>query len=190
MTTSEQSRCGWALEEPLRSYHDTEWGVPVHDDRTHFELLTLEGAQAGLSWVTVLRRREHYRRAFADFAPEEVARYSPAKIDELMANSGVIRHRAKLESTITNARAFLVLAEEFGTFDAFVWDFVGGAPILNSFTSLGEVPATTPLSVELSKELRRRGFSFMGPTSAYSYLQAGGLVMDHLTSCFRSKDLG
>lgn len=170
-------------------YHDIEWGVPVHDDRKHFELLVLEGAQAGLSWLTVLKRREAYRKAFSGFDPAAVARYSPRKVEALLKDTGIIRNRQKVESTVGNAAALLRVQEEAGSFDAYVWGFVGGSRVVNHWKSLGQVPATTPLSEALSRDLRQRGFRFVGPTICYSYLQSAGLVNDHLTGCFRFPEI-
>jgi DNA-3-methyladenine glycosylase I len=184
-----RQRCGWATGELMTPYHDAEWGVPVHDDRRHFEFLVLEGAQAGLSWLTILRRREGYRQAFCDFDPEAVARLGPADVDARLADPAIIRNRLKVESTVKNARAFLALAEERGSFDNYVWEFVGGSPILNSWRDMSELPAETDLSRALSKDLRSRGFSFVGPVVIYAHMQATGLVMDHLTSCFRWQEL-
>lgn len=179
-------RCPWAGSSELyRRYHDEEWGVPVHDDRRHFEFLVLEGAQAGLSWETILRKREGYRRAFAGFDPEAVAAFGEADVSRLLADPGIVRNRLKVASAIDNARAFLEVQRQHGSFDAFVWSFLGGAPIRNAWTSLREVPALTPVSSALSKELKRRGFRFIGPTVVYAYMQACGLVDDHLVSCFR-----
>ena len=173
----------------MEAYHDTEWGVPVHDDRRHFEFLVLEGAQAGLSWRTVLQRREGYRRAFAGFDPEKVARFSPARIEKLLADPGIIRNRAKVTSTVGNARAFLGVREEFGSFDAFIWSFLGGKTLVNAWRSLKEIPARTRESEALSKELVRRSFRFVGPTIVYSHMQACGLVNDHVVGCFRHGEL-
>jgi DNA-3-methyladenine glycosylase I len=183
-------RCPWASDALLAAYHDEEWGVPVHDDRRHFEMLTLEGAQAGLSWRTVLARRDGYRQAFASFEPAGVASFTPSLLEALLADPGVIRHRGKLESVVTNARAFVAVQEAEGGFDAYVWRFVDGRPVRNAFTTTAELPASTPLSAALSRDLRRRGFSFVGPTICYAYLQATGLVNDHLTSCHRWRALG
>lgn len=185
-------RCGWATgpDDLLRQYHDREWGVPVHDDRRHFEFLVLEGAQAGLSWSTILHRRENYRRVFAGFDPATVARFTPARIRSLLHDPGIIRNRRKIESTVGNARAFLRVQKEYGRFDAYVWPFVGDAPRTRRPQGGHEVPATSPESVALSKDLRRRGFGFVGPTIVYAYLQAAGLVNDHEARCFRSRDLG
>jgi DNA-3-methyladenine glycosylase I len=184
-----RTRCHWATGPWLAPYHDTEWGVPVHDDRRHSELLVLEGAQAGLSWLTVLKRRHGYRQAFADFDPAVVARFSPRKVEELLGDPGIIRHRHKIEATVGNANALLRVQEEMGSFDAFLRGFVGGRRVINRWTSPKQVPASTPLSVALSADLRRRGFRFVGPTICYSYLQAAGLVVDHLTGCFRYPEL-
>ena len=184
------TRCEWGGNDPeMVAYHDTEWGVPVHDDPTHFEFLVLEGAQAGLSWSTILHRRAGYRKAFAGFDPAKVARFTPARVEKLLADPGIIRNRAKVESAVRNARAFLAVAEEFGSFDAYVWGFVGGRPIVNSWRRIGQVPPTSPESEALSKDLRRRGFGFVGPTVCYAHLQATGLVNDHLVSCFRYAEL-
>ena len=174
----------------MEAYHDTEWGVPVHDDRRHFEFLVLEGAQAGLSWRTVLGRREGYRRAFAEFEPGKVARFTPAKVEKLLADPGIIRNRLKVEAAVGNARAFLAVQEEFGSFDAFIWPFVGGAPMIHARRTLADVPASTPESEALSRELLRRGFRFVGPTIVYAHLQACGLVNDHLVDCYRHAELG
>ena len=173
----------------MEAYHDTEWGVPVHDDRRHFEFLILEGAQAGLLWRTVLQRREGYRRAFAGCDPQKVARFSAARIEKLLADSGIIRNRAKVTSVVGNARAFLRVREEFGSFDAFIWSFLGGRTRVNAWRSLKDIPAQTPESEALSKELVRRGFRFVGPTIVYSHMQACGLVNDHLVSCSRHREL-
>jgi DNA-3-methyladenine glycosylase I len=179
-------RCWPHDDDPLMiAYHDEEWGVPVHDDRTHFEFLVLEGAQAGLSWRTVLRRRDGYRRAFAGFDPAEVARFTPARIAKLLQDTGIIRNRAKVESAVTNARAFLEVQDELGSFDALLWRFVGGKPKANRWTDLKQLPATSPESEAASKELVKRGFRFVGPTIVYAHMQACGLVNDHLVSCFR-----
>ncbi|HVB13695.1 MAG TPA: DNA-3-methyladenine glycosylase I [Candidatus Dormibacteraeota bacterium] len=182
-------RCPWATGPWLTPYHDSEWGVPVHDDRRHFELLVLEGAQAGLSWLTVLRRREGYRRAFADFEPEEVARFDSRRVLALLADPGIIRNRQKVQSAVGNAAALLTVQAEQGSFDNYIWRFVGGGQLVNRWTSPDQVPAHTPLAAALSADLRRRGFSFVGPTVCYSYLQAAGLVLDHLTGCFRFEEL-
>jgi len=179
-------RCPWCGTDPLYgAYHDEEWGTPVHDDRRLFEFLLLEGAQAGLSWITILRRREGYRRAFADFDARRVAGFGEAEVAHLMADAGIVRNRAKIASAINNARAFLAVQEEFGSFAAFQWDFVGGAPIVNAWRSLEEVPARTEVSDRLSKALKRRGFSFVGSTICYAHMQAVGMVNDHLVICHR-----
>jgi DNA-3-methyladenine glycosylase I len=185
-----QRRCWLGTPDPLmEAYHDTEWGVPIHDDRRHFEFLILEGAQAGLSWRTVLQRREGYRRAFAGFDPQKVARFTPARIEKLLADPGIIRNRAKVTSVVMNARAFLKVKREFGSFDAFIWSFLGGRTRVNGWRSLKEIPPQTPKSEALSKELVRRGFRFVGPTIIYSHMQACGLDNDHLVSCFRHREL-
>jgi DNA-3-methyladenine glycosylase I len=185
------TRCPWKTNDPLLlRYHDEEWGVPVHDDRLLFEYLVLGGAQAGLSWSTVLRKREAYRAAFDRFDPHRVARYDSARIEWLLANPGLIRNRNKLQSAVENARALLAVQEECGSFDQYVWDFVGGRPIQNAWPSLEEIPTKTPESVALSKDLRRRGFRFAGPTIVYAFMQAVGMVNDHVTTCFRHRELG
>jgi DNA-3-methyladenine glycosylase I len=171
------------------AYHDTEWGVPVHDDATHFEFLVLEGAQAGLSWSTILKRRGGYRKAFADFDAAKVARFTPARVEKLLLDPGIIRNRAKVEATVRNARAFLAVQDEFGSFDAYVWGFVGGRTIVNAWRRMGQLPAVSAESEALSKDLRRRGFGFVGPTIVYAHLQASGLVNDHTVSCFRYAEL-
>lgn len=184
------TRCAWCGDDPLyQAYHDTEWGVPLHDDRALFELLTLEGAQAGLSWITVLRKRETYRQAFAGFDPEKVARFTEADQAALMLNPGIVRNRLKIASTIDNARAFLAIQAEFGSFDAWLWRFVDGQPIQNQLRSLAEAQASTALSDELSKALKRRGFRFVGTTICYAFMQAAGLVNDHVTDCFRHQEV-
>jgi DNA-3-methyladenine glycosylase I len=187
--TDGRERCSWATGPWLVPYHDVEWGVPVHDDRHHFELLTLEGAQAGLSWLTVLKRRDGYRRAFAGFDPATVAGFDAGTVEALLADPGIIRHRQKVASTVANAAAFVALASEAGSFDAWIWDFIGGTPIVGAWGRQTPVPATTPLAANLSRELRHRGFGFVGPTVCYSYLQSAGLVNDHVTDCFRHPEL-
>ena len=169
-------------------YHDCEWGVPVHDDRVHFEFLLLEGAQAGLSWAIVLKKREGYRRAFSDFDPEKVARYSSKRVERLIADPGIVRNRLKIAGAVRNARAFLEIQKEFGTFDAYCWRFVGGRPKVNRWKTTG-IPATTPESDALSKDLKGRGFTFVGSTVIYAYMQAVGLVNDHLVDCFRYREI-
>ncbi len=179
-------RCKWAGTDPLYiEYHDTEWGVPVHDDRLLFEFLILEGAQAGLSWLTILKKRQEYREAFDHFDPKKVAQYDSGKIRELLTNKGIIRNRLKIEAAVQNARAFRAVQREFSSFDAYIWNFVGGKPIKNGWKSEAEVPAKTKESVDMSKDLRRRGFKFIGPTICYAFMQAVGLVNDHIVSCFR-----
>jgi DNA-3-methyladenine glycosylase I len=185
-----RTRCDWAGSDPeMVAYHDTEWGVPVHDEHTHFEFLVLEGAQAGLSWSTILKRRHGYRKAFAQFDPVKVARFTPARVEKLLLDPGIIRNRAKVESTVRNAKAFLAVQKEFGTFDADVWGFVGGRPVVNKWRRTAQLPATSPESEALSKDLRRRGFGFVGPTVCYAHLQAAGLINDHLVTCFRYAEL-
>jgi DNA-3-methyladenine glycosylase I len=183
-----RTRCAWAGADPLyRAYHDREWGRPVRDDRVLFEFLVLEGAQAGLSWITILRKREAYRRAFSGFDPRRVARYTPARVRALMRDAGIVRNRLKLESAVTNARAFLAVQREFGSFSRYLWGFVDGRPVVNRPRSLQEVPASTPLSGRISKDLGKRGFRFVGPTIVYAYLQAVGVVDDHTRDCFRAR---
>ncbi len=191
MATREPKRCAWSSSGgPLDvAYHDTEWGVPVHDDRTLFEFLTLEGAQAGLSWSTILKKREGYRAAFAQFDVAKVARFTPARVEKLMADPGIVRNRLKIESTITNARAFLEVQREFGSFDAYLWRFVDGAPLQHRRRNSSEVPASTPLSDALSKDLKKRGFRFVGTTILYAFMQAVGMVNDHTVDCFRQQAL-
>ena len=185
-----QERCEWAGSDPLYiEYHDKEWGVPVHDDRKIFEMLVLEGAQAGLNWLTVLRKRENYREAFDNFDPKKVAKYDSEKFQKLLATEGIIRNKLKIRSAIQNARAFLELQKEFGTFDAYIWQFVSGKPIRNSWKSLSELPAQTSESAAMSKDLKRRGFSFVGPTICYAHMQATGMVNDHVVTCFRYKEV-
>jgi DNA-3-methyladenine glycosylase I len=186
-----KKRCKWvSLDDALMlHYHDCEWGVPVHDDRQHFEFLLLEGAQAGLSWSTVLKKREGYRRAFGGFDPEKVARYTEGRIEKLILNPEIIRNRMKIEAAVRNARAFLKIQEEFGSFDAYAWRFVGGKPKQNRWTAMQAIPATSPESDALSKDLRRRGFSFAGSTVIYAYMQAIGMVNDHLVDCFRYREI-
>ena len=172
----------------MLEYHDREWGVPVHDDRIHFEFLLLEGAQAGLSWAIVLKKREGYRRAFSQFDPEKVARYTSKRVEKLMADPGIIRNRLKIGGAVRNARAFLEIQQEFGTFDTYCWGFVGGRPKVNRWRTM-RIPATTPESDALSKDLKRRGFTFVGSTVIYAYMQAVGLVNDHLVDCFRYREI-
>jgi DNA-3-methyladenine glycosylase I len=171
------------------AYHDEEWGVPVHDDRVHFEFLLLEGAQAGLAWITILRKRAAYRKAFADFDPARVARFDRGRRERLLRNADIVRNRLKIESATTNAKAFLALQKEFGSFDAYVWDFVGGRPIQNRWRRMAAVPTATPEAEALSRDLKGRGFRFVGPTICYAFMQAVGMVNDHLTTCFRHRPL-
>lgn len=182
-------RCPWPTQENMIRYHDEEWGVPVHDDQTLFEFLILEGAQAGLSWQTVLNKRENYRAAFDNFDAEKIARYNDKKVVQLLANLGIIRNRLKIAATIQNAKSFLKVREEFGCFDAYLWRFVDGKPIINHRRSMKEVPARTPISDAMSKDLLKRGFKFVGSTICYAHMQAVGMVNDHLVSCFRHKQL-
>lgn len=182
-------RCPWARSELEIAYHDAEWGVPLHDERGLFELLILEGAQAGLSWSTILQKREAYRRAFDGFDAEKIARYTAAKKAALLRDEGIVRNRLKIEAAVGNAKAFLKVREEFGSFDTYIWGFVGGKPIRNRFRRPSEVPARTPESDAMSKDLRRRGFRFVGSTICYAYMQATGMVNDHLVACFRHKQV-
>ncbi|MGA2177134.1 MAG: DNA-3-methyladenine glycosylase I [Verrucomicrobiota bacterium] len=183
------SRCPWPVDDLYRAYHDTEWGVPLHEDRKLFEFLVLEGAQAGLSWHIVLKKRENYRAAFDQFDPQKVARYTPAKINKLLANPGIIRNRLKVAAAVRNARAFLAVQEQFGSFDRYIWRFVEGRPIVNAYRSMREVPARTKESDALSKDLKEHGFTFVGSTICYAHMQATGMVNDHLVSCFRHGEL-
>lgn len=183
-------RCPWPGKDELYiKYHDEEWGVPVHDDHKHFEFLVLEGAQAGLSWLTILRRRENYRQAFAHFDPQKVAQFDATNVAELLTNAGIIRNRKKIESAINNAQRFQEIQREFGSFDHYIWSFVNHRPVVNSWKSLSELPARTALSDRISKDLKQRGFSFVGSTIIYAHMQAIGLVNDHLVSCFRYREL-
>lgn len=182
----EASRCPWPGDDPLYcAYHDREWGVPVHEDPLLFEFLVLEGAQAGLSWLTILRRREAYRKAFAHFDPEKVARFGARQVERLLGNPGIIRNRLKIESAIKNARAFLKVQEEFGSFDDYQWRFVEGKPVQNAWENDSQIPPRSPISDTMSKDLKKRGFSFVGSTIIYAHMQAVGMVNDHLVSCFR-----
>jgi len=189
MSPKEIVRCAWARNELAIRYHDEEWGVPVHDERTWFEFLILEGAQAGLSWDTILRKREAYREAFDNFDPEKVARYQQRKLDALLKNEGIIRNRLKIASAVSNAKAFLETQKEFGSFDRYVWEFVGGKPRKNRPKSMKDVPARTAESDAMSTALRKRGFNFVGSTICYAFMQATGLVDDHQVSCFRKKEI-
>lgn len=183
-------RCPWSGDDPLMiAYHDREWGAPVHDDRTLFEFLILEGAQAGLSWMTILRKRENYRLAFSAFNPEDVAAYGPDDIQRLLGDAGIVRNRRKIEAAVRNAQAFLRVQAEFGSFGRYIWHFVGGEPIQGQWTDAAQVPSQTPESVAMSRDLKRRGFSFVGPTICYAFMQAIGMVNDHLLDCFRYEEL-
>lgn len=183
-------RCAWAGTDPLyAAYHDTEWGVPVHDDQRQFEFLILEGAQAGLSWITILRKRDNYRAAFDQFDAGKVARYSAQKIERLLQDPGIVRNRLKIAAAVTNAQAFLKVQEEFGSFDKYLWQFVGGAPLQNRWKTLKQVPTSTPESDAMSKDLKQRGFKFVGSTICYAHMQACGMVNDHTVDCFRHREL-
>lgn len=182
---SSKPRCSWATTPAMIAYHDAEWGVPQHDDRLLFEFLILEGAQAGLSWSTILAKRQAYRKAFSGFDPAKVARYNAERIKRLMLDPGIVRNRLKIESAVRNAQAFLRVQKEFGSFDRYIWQFVGGKPIRNSWNNGKDVPAETKESIAMSKDLKHRGFNFVGPTVCYAFMQAVGLVNDHLVSCFR-----
>ncbi|MGZ4829327.1 MAG: DNA-3-methyladenine glycosylase I [Candidatus Angelobacter sp.] len=182
-------RCSWATTPQMIAYHDTEWGVPQHGDRVLFEFLILEGAQAGLSWSTILAKRDAYQRAFSNFNPKSIARYDASKMKQLMTNEGIVRNRLKISATVQNARAFLAVQKEFGSFDAYIWQFVGGAPIVNSRSASGQVPARTEESDKMSRDLLKRGFKFVGPTICYAFMQAVGMVNDHLVDCFRYKEI-
>lgn len=181
-----EKRCGWCGTDPLYvEYHDREWGKPVYDDRLLFEFIVLESAQAGLSWITILKKRENYRKAFDNFDPEKIAQYDEEKIEELMQNEGIIRNRRKIEAAIENAKAFLKIQEEFGSFAVYAWKFIGGKPKRNSWMSLQQVPATSPESDAMSKDMKKRGFKFFGSTICYAHMQATGMINDHLVECFR-----
>lgn len=184
-----KSRCPWSqgVNDAYIRYHDTEWGVPVHDDQRHFEFLILEGAQAGLSWSTILNKREGYRKLFADFDPEKVARFTRKRVEKMLLDPSIVRNRLKVESAVTNAKAFLAIQNEFGTFSDYVWGFVDGKPVQNKFRKDSDVPATSPESDALSKDLKKRGFRFVGSTIIYAHMQATGMVNDHVTGCFRHK---
>jgi len=189
LLVTQPTRCRWACNELSVKYHDEEWGVPVHEDRRWFEFLILEGAQAGLSWDTILQKRERYREVLCGFDAAQVARFDGKKVRMLLRDPGIVRNRLKIRATVANARAFLYVQEQHGSFDAYIWDFVGGAPIQNRWKSHKSVPARTALSVRLSKDLLKRGFRFVGPTICYALMQATGIVNDHLVSCFRHWDL-
>jgi len=182
-------RCSWATTPAMITYHDSEWGVPQHDDRVLFEFLILEGAQAGLSWSTILAKREAYRRAFSNFNPKTIARYDASKTKKLMSNAGIVRNRLKISAAIQNARAFLAVQKEFGSFDAYIWQFVGGKPIVNSIQGLSQIQARTEESDKMSRDLLKRGFKFVGPTICYAFMQAVGMVNDHLVNCFRYAEI-
>ena len=189
MTRAVPPRCSWAVSELMIPYHDEEWGVPQHDDRRLFEFLVLEGAQAGLSWETVLRKRENYRAAFHGFDPARIARYGERDVARLLANPGIVRNRLKIRSAVRNARALLEVKREFGSFDRYIWQFAGGSPIKNSWRTLKQIPAETDESRAMSKDLKVRGFNFVGPTVCYAFMQAVGMVNDHLVSCFRYRQV-
>jgi DNA-3-methyladenine glycosylase I len=179
-------RCGWAGTDPLYvSYHDKEWGVPLHDDRKLFEFIVLEGAQAGLSWITILRKRDNYRKAFDRFDPEKIAAYDARRIEALMHDAGIVRNRMKIESAVANARAYLAVQNAFGRFDTYIWQFVDGRTIVNDWRTVDEIPAKTDASTAMSRDLKARGFKFVGPTICYAFMQAAGMVNDHLVDCFR-----
>ena len=182
-------RCSWATTPQMITYHDAEWGVPQHDERVLFEFLILEGAQAGLSWSTILNKREAYRRAFSNFNPRSIARYDAKKTKQLMGNEGIVRNRLKIAAAIQNARAFLAVQKEFGSFDAYIWQFVGGKPIVNSIQGLSQIQARTEESDKMSRDLLKRGFKFVGPTICYAFMQAVGMVNDHLVGCYRHKEI-
>ena len=185
-----KTRCTWAGTEPIYiKYHDTEWGVPVHDDRRLFEFLILEGAQAGLSWLTILKKRPNYIKAFDNFDPRKVAAYNPRKVKELISNAGIIRNRLKIEATIQNARSFLAVQQEFGSFDKYIWQFVGGKTLKNSWNSVAEIPAQSEASAAMSSDLKKRGFKFVGPTICHAFMQAIGLVNDHTVDCYRYEEV-
>ncbi len=187
---TEKIRCPWGNNDSLyKKYHDEEWGVPVHDDRKLFEMIILEGAQAGLSWITILRKREAYRKAFDNFAAKKIARYDKRKVEQLLADKGIVRNKLKISAAIRNAQAFLAIQKEFGSFDTYIWKFVGGKPKQNSRANMSNVPPTTPESDAMSKDLKKRGFTFVGSTICYSFMQAVGMVNDHLVKCFRRKEL-
>jgi DNA-3-methyladenine glycosylase I len=191
MATATKIRCGWAGNDPIYvGYHDEEWGVPVYDDRLLFEFLVLEGAQAGLSWITILKKRDAYRKAFERFDPEKVARYDARRVAKLMADPGIVRNRLKIQSAIKNARAFLKVQEEFGSFSEYQWRFVEGRPLVNRHKSLKEIPPRTAISDAFSKDLKKRGFNFVGSTIIYAHMQAVGMVNDHVVNCFRHTKVG
>ena len=185
-----KTRCSWAGTDPLYiKYHDTEWGVPLHDDRTLFEFLVLEGAQAGLSWLTILKKRENYRKAFDNFDPHKMAAYTTAQVNSLMSDKGIIRNRLKIAAAVQNAASFLAVQQEFGSFDRYIWQFVGGKPLKNIWKTAGEIPAQTKASVAMSVDLKKRGFKFVGPTICYAFMQAVGMMNDHVVECFRYREV-
>ncbi|MFL6312418.1 MAG: DNA-3-methyladenine glycosylase I [Terriglobales bacterium] len=185
----DKQRCSWATTPAMIAYHDAEWGVPQHDDRVLFEFLILEAAQAGLSWSTILAKREAYRRAFSNFNPKSIARYDAPKLKQLMANAGIVRNRLKISAAVQNARAFLAVQKEFGTFDAYIWQFVGGKPIVNALSAPSQIQARTEESDRMSRDLLKHGFKFVGPTICYAFMQAVGMVNDHLVTCFRYAEI-
>jgi DNA-3-methyladenine glycosylase I len=186
----DKPRCAWPANDKLMiAYHDHEWGVPVHDDRKIFEFMVLDAFQAGLSWSTILKKRENFRAAFDHFEPAKIARYDQNKIDELLQNAGIIRNKAKINATVKNAKAFLEIQKEFGTFDRYIWQFVGGKPIINKWKTLAEIPAKSAEAEAMSADLKKRGFSFVGPTICYAFMQAAGMVNDHETGCFRYHEI-
>lgn len=184
-----KNRCEWCLSDPIYiRYHDEEWGIPVHNDKIHFEFLVLESAQAGLSWITILKRRDGYKKAYDEFDVEKISKYDRKKIEELLNNKDIIRNKKKIESSIANAKAFIGIQKEFDSFDNYIWSFTNGKPIINSYKNIEDIPAKTELSEKISKDLKKRGFSFLGPTIVYSYLQAVGIINDHVVDCFRYKE--
>jgi DNA-3-methyladenine glycosylase I len=190
MESNTISRCEWSLGTPIYvDYHDLEWGTPVHDDVKLFEMIALDGMQAGLSWLTILKKRENFRKAFDGFRPEIIAGYSPEKTEELLQDAGIIRNRAKIAAIVTNARLTLEVQQEFGSLDSYLWGFVDGKPVVNGWTSMGQIPASTLLSDQLSQDMKKRGFKFCGSTITYAFLQAAGLVNDHVVDCFRYREL-
>jgi DNA-3-methyladenine glycosylase I len=190
MSTRERTRCPWPGSDPLMMrYHDEEWGTPLHDDNTHYEFIVLDGAQAGLSWSTILKKREGYRKAFAGFDPRKVARFTPEKIERLLQDPGIVRNRLKVESAVLNARCFLEVQKEFGSFDAYIWQFVNGKTKRNAWRTIMEIPPVSPEAEAMSRDLKKRGFRFVGPTICYAYMQAAGMVNDHLVSCFRYREV-
>ena len=185
-----KSRCSWSTSDPLYiNYHDTEWGVPLHDDRRLFEFLILDGAQAGLSWITILKKRQNYRKAFDYFDPQKIAEYDSRKVSELLSNKGIVRNKLKIKAAIQNAASFMTVQKEFGSFDSYIWQFVGGQTIKNKWKTLEEIPAQTRESAAMSADLKKRGFKFIGPTICYAFMQAAGLVNDHVVDCFRYEEV-